>query len=624
MAIVLEVSVTLNPNNQIAYLGDFTGLVVDTEYIINGTYITYDTRFTFRGNLDITLTKPPIAVPTSGTVVPAEITTVPEAAPPPPPVKYPYSAKDRLSAINLNIDFEFSPGPVPPNSALGGAGMYKYWVDTSVTPAVLRQCRVARASTSYVAGQWITIATIDAVNGIYNPAGGLSNGGTVNGSITIVGSETITGNFAVSGNTNISGNTTLGGPLTVNNLVSTNGSNAQFVFYDITRPSHFWTWWAGDDGGHLDAYTPTGRQILIINGVTGDVNMGAGSFYAPGSVSAGSSISTPGPLGSLGGIGSGVYFSDRNDGSYRYLVYGQGENLYFYNERRGYALGYFDAAGGLVVRGNLACGQVTSSYLYTAGTVQGSYIVSTGNVQANGSLTTSNNVSAAGNISCNGSMWMWDVNSGGTINSQYGSFSQQVSANVLQANYIHSNGTVRGDGGLYTGGPIEGNTVHAFGSVTADYNLYVSNLFFAQWGVIYGPISNGAQVGFGWGLGVGLDLYANASYQWTIWSSASDQRLKTNIAAPEADAIDVLRALKLSSYDRTDQDRPRFRIGLVAQQVQELIPEAVIVGPTECPKGGTLEHPGLLHLDPNPILAYAIRAIQQLTARVEALEGAAS
>src|SRR4030095_2236593 len=110
MAIVLEVSVTLNPNNQIAYLADFTGLVVDTEYLINGTYITYDTRFTFRGNLDITLTKPPIAVPTSGTVVPAEITTVPEAAPPPLPVKYPFSAKDRLNAANLNTDFEFSPG----------------------------------------------------------------------------------------------------------------------------------------------------------------------------------------------------------------------------------------------------------------------------------------------------------------------------------------------------------------------------------------------------------------------------------------------------------------------------------------------------------------------------------
>jgi Chaperone of endosialidase len=189
MAIVLTTQLTLDPNNQLAHIADFTGLINTTEYVITGTYLQVDTRFTFHGFNDITLTKPPVGVPAPATQVTCQISTVPVPAPPPPPAKYPYGTKDRLIGGNLNLDLSSNPGTTPPSSGHGRATQGKLWLDTSVTPAQLRVCAVATAQVGYVAGDWFTLAKVAGgtdLGATYLPL----TGGSISGPLSVAGALT--------------------------------------------------------------------------------------------------------------------------------------------------------------------------------------------------------------------------------------------------------------------------------------------------------------------------------------------------------------------------------------------------------------------------------------------------
>jgi hypothetical protein len=83
------------------------------------------------------------------------------------------------------------------------------------------------------------------------------------------------------------------------------------------------------------------------------------------------------------------------------------------------------------------------------------------------------------------------------------------------------------------------------------------------------------------------------------------------------------RILELIEFDYpnlSEQPGParHFTIGFSAQQIGDVFPEAVTDPPDTDPELG-LQH--ALNLELTPIIAATVRAIQQLTARVEALEG---
>ena len=125
--------------------------------------------------------------------------------------------------------------------------------------------------------------------------------------------------------------------------------------------------------------------------------------------------------------------------------------------------------------------------------------------------------------------------------------------------------------------------------------------------------------------------------------TASDERIKSNIADSEIDALGLLNRVKLSQFDikpevaawcqsvgKEPEERTRMMrdaqaahvgIGFVAQQVQTVIPEAVF-----CAHQHGLSPDGPLPDDLQSInnqmfIPYLVRAVQQLQARVEALEG---
>jgi hypothetical protein len=560
MAVVLEVSLTLNPNNQIAYLADFTSLIEDTEYIINATYIGYDTRFVFHGNLDITLTKPPIGVPASGTIVPAEISTVPTAATPPPPPTYPYSTKDRLVASNLNIDFEFSPNTVPPHSLLGGAGKFKYWVDTSTALPSLRQCIVPRASTTYTAAEWILLGTIDAAAHKFHFNGDVvdfvGGGGTSNifnvtnlavsgasnlTTLNVAGASTLTtlnvgGATTLSSTLGVSGATTLGSTLNVSGattLGTLNISGATTMTGDLTVPTINFSTSSG--GANRFALGWNGAHVTTwIGGViAGTVPSALPVPIAEGGTSATSAAAA---LANLGGF--------PNTGG--------------------------TLNGALNVNGNITTGGVVQgNYLHSTGWVDGTYVHSTGAVTADGTVT-GGYLHSTGHVDADGILHA----AGGQMSMGNGGLGRRLS--IDPGWYWEWNSS---NGDLIWGGPSGAQFW-----VTRYSDRYCGN----QIGPVFG---NGAYINF------------------------SDARGKTDIA-PAKQGLDEIMKLKPVSFRRVREEGKAggVELGFTAQDVQEVLPEAV--HPLEA---GADPHLGV-SLD--PIVVSLVNAVQHLVARLEALEGA--
>lgn len=99
-----------------------------------------------------------------------------------------------------------------------------------------------------------------------------------------------------------------------------------------------------------------------------------------------------------------------------------------------------------------------------------------------------------------------------------------------------------------------------------------------------------------------------------IQLTASDARLKENIAVIEVDCLAAVNRIGLRQFDWKPTDltpeRPHATCGMIAQDVQEIIPEAVN------------EHPedGMQSVDLMPVVAYLIGAVQQIAGELTALK----
>jgi hypothetical protein len=103
----------------------------------------------------------------------------------------------------------------------------------------------------------------------------------------------------------------------------------------------------------------------------------------------------------------------------------------------------------------------------------------------------------------------------------------------------------------------------------------------------------------------------NTNGTGTTYNSASDQRLKENIVdAPGA--LSSVNAIKVRSFD-WKADGSHVDYGYIAQELSEVAPEAVSVpaNPEE-----------MMGVDFGKLTPRIIKALQELTARLEALEGA--
>lgn len=105
-------------------------------------------------------------------------------------------------------------------------------------------------------------------------------------------------------------------------------------------------------------------------------------------------------------------------------------------------------------------------------------------------------------------------------------------------------------------------------------------------------------------VGVGGDGYLKAS----AWSYGSDIRMKENIS-DVSNGLDLITKLKPKHFDYIDGIKNN--LGFIAQDVQELIPQAVSISDKKT---------GMLALKTDFIIPYLVKAIQELSAEITILK----
>jgi hypothetical protein len=110
--------------------------------------------------------------------------------------------------------------------------------------------------------------------------------------------------------------------------------------------------------------------------------------------------------------------------------------------------------------------------------------------------------------------------------------------------------------------------------------------------------------------GINLSIYHSSGNYSFSGSNVSDRRLKTNINTLSLNAIEKINALISKSYNMIANPETT-RYGFIAQEVQEILPDLIT---------GTESENDVLGLDYNGILAVLVKAVQELSAKVAALE----
>lgn len=282
-------------------------------------------------------------------------------------------------------------------------------------------------------------------------------------------------------------------------------------------------------------------------------------------------------------------------------------------------LGAFSGSTGsfssnLTVSGNFATNQINGTGIY------GNHLQSSNDLYVAGGST------LVGTIGCN-AINCGPLNSqGNTITASgagvYGGYlnssgnldvGAQISGNTVVANGITSNGNATVAGNFQCNNNVNSNTVSTNG-ISCNGHISVVD------GVTYSNLGNHT-IGFN-NSGATLTFFAlgGTTASWTF--SVSDERLKTNIAPPQGNALTDLMAVNLISFDYTGEGRdPAYQpmhlnYGFSAQQLKTVIPEAISTAESSDP---AITDGLLLTLDMLPLLARCVGAIQQLEAKVGAM-----
>jgi len=120
--------------------------------------------------------------------------------------------------------------------------------------------------------------------------------------------------------------------------------------------------------------------------------------------------------------------------------------------------------------------------------------------------------------------------------------------------------------------------------------------------------SGGSQVGY-------IDSSGNATFSGNV-TAYSDSRLKENVVTVD-NALDKATALRGVYYNKIGD--PKRRVGVIAQEIQEVLPEVVLTVTEKNPATG--EDSEMLAVDYGNIVGLLIEAVKELRAEVEKLKG---
>lgn len=168
---------------------------------------------------------------------------------------------------------------------------------------------------------------------------------------------------------------------------------------------------------------------------------------------------------------------------------------------------------------------------------------------------------------------------------------------------------VAGDGGVYVGAASGGSglpgIMHTLGYNCRPgyFGAFTANTFLIDW------------------TGASADLWINTTNVGTL-QFTSDRRVKHSIE-PLGSVLDALMRLRPVSYRFADigvfRDDGATRWGFIADEVQAEFPAAVTGQPDAVDDAGNVAPQSIVD---RPLIAVLVKAVQELTARVEALEAA--
>jgi hypothetical protein len=258
-----------------------------------------------------------------------------------------------------------------------------------------------------------------------------------------------------------------------------------------------------------------------------------------------------------------------------------------------------NSTGNGSIAGTLNAGTVTVS-----GTVQAGQLTSTGNLNIGGGVNVSGGITSGATVTAAQLTSTGNANVAGTISA--GGFTTAGNINASGAASITGDltaGHLKTAGGdMFMGPGGSGRQLQMASGWYWDFNPSTGDLIWggpsgAQfWVTRFSDHYCGNQIG---------PVFGNGAY-----INFSDVRGKTDISPAPQGLSEILR-LKPVTFKRTDSDHDE--LGFTAQDVQEILPEAV----RSLSDGDGADRLGVT-LD--PIVATLVHAVQQLAARIEQLE----
>jgi len=192
--------------------------------------------------------------------------------------------------------------------------------------------------------------------------------------------------------------------------------------------------------------------------------------------------------------------------------------------------------------------------------------------------------------------------------------------NGITGSWIITNGsnasvTIKSDGGGATGTAVaSGYSATVFAAVSgASVEVFSaeSDVIKKTGDTMVGPLncaSNGFNVGSGQLQVSGNNVLSTGSFQANVNVTAlSDERVKESIETIEG-ALAMVKQMRGVRYRR--KDTGDTQVGVISQEVEKIVPEAVIHG-----------REGLLHVAYGNLVGVLINAIKELEDRVSKLEG---
>lgn len=404
------------------------------------------------------------------------------------------------------------------------------------------------------------------------------NGATnINNTLTVTGTSSFNGGFSVAGNfsTTSSGTITSSGTMTSGGLLTVSTGGLTVSSGNLNISSGTTTLNGNVTVGNSSTLTVAGLTTAT-GGVTTPANLvttGSGSITSATTIVSSGAITSGGALTvSTGGITVTSGASTING------------NVTIQNSGTLTVAGLTTASGGVTTAGNIVTtgtGTITSGGKLTASasmevssgtftTISGVTSTLNGNVTIgnSGTLTVAGLTTCSGGLTVTGATTLANVTTGAiTANGQITANNGITMPGTITAGTV----TTTGSGAITAGGAISaGTTITSAGNASIGGNTTVT-----------GTTSLGGNTTVkGGSLGCTLSVTGTIGATSDI-GLVSDERLKTDIITID-NALEKVNKLRGVYYKRNkildkDENIDRVHIGLIAQEVEKIIPESVII-----------------------------------------------